>query len=224
MKKWCFITHTQKELNECVLPPITLADDHAVALARLVPVLGCGEEAAALAFDGLAENCRENPAAQIALNLIAAEERIHERMMQSLSAGLPHIAEQGDILRRAQRLHIQLGVGSARHHLAKIAALDAAVCTVLSRLLRRNGPLAGDPVVYHLLSRIRRDEARHVALSRSLALATGNAADLRDDCAAARRALADILMLEAGAFETLGVDPAVLESDIGTLPNGLLIG
>jgi hypothetical protein len=224
MKRWCFFTDAQQELHDVSVPPITLADDHALALARLVPLLGCGEEAAALAFDGLASNCHDNSVARIALELIAAEERVHEGMMKGLSAGLPHIPKQDDILRAARRLHIQLGAGGSRFHLAKIAALDAAVCTVLSRLLRPAGPIACDPAVYALLSRIRRDEARHVALSRTLALATGNSADFRDACAAARRALADILMIEAGAFEILGVDPVVLENDIGTLPNGLLVG
>jgi hypothetical protein len=224
MKKWCFVSHAQKELDQVELPPIRLAAPQASALARLVPLLGCGEEAAALAFDGLAGSCGDDPATTLALRKIAAEERIHEQIMHGLAAALPEVAKQDDIMRAARRLHVQLGAGGARLHLAKIAALDAAVCTVLSRLLRPCGALSSDPEVHALLSRIRRDEARHVSLSRALVLSAGASVKLRDVGAAARRALANVLMLEASAFEALGVDPLELERDVAVLPNGLLAG
>lgn len=58
-------------------PAILLRDTAAEALAVLVPLLGCGEEAATLAFDALA-GCELDAGAAQALALIGAEERAHE--------------------------------------------------------------------------------------------------------------------------------------------------
>lgn len=198
-----------------------LREDHAAALARLVPILGCGEEAAALAFDGLARASKADPVASAALRQIAADERLHDGLMHALANALPPIAGEAAI-KAARRLHVRLGSGGTAMHLAKIAALDAAVCTILSRMLRPGLPLADDEFVHGILSRIRRDEARHVALSRALVLASGTSAQLRDVGAQARGALAGVLMLEADAFEALQIDPGQLERDISRLPDGLL--
>jgi hypothetical protein len=196
---------------------VQLDDDAAQALATLVPLLGCGEEAAALAFDGLAQSAHDE-AEHYALQAIAAEERMHDALLTRLAASLPPV-DSAAIRRRARRFHIWLGRGDRTHHLARIAAVDAAVCAVLSRLLRPGALLSHDPVVTALLGRIHRDEARHVAISRQFTL--GRPAHVRDTAAAARIALADVLTVGEAAFERLGVDPARLISDIRRLPNGL---
>ena len=200
--------------------PTTLRSDHAAALARLIAILGCGEEAAALAFDGLARASKAQPVLSATLQMIAAEERVHDGLMHGLADALPQVSGEAAI-KAARRLHIRLGLGNAALHLAKIAALDAAVCTILSRLLRPGLPLAQDPLACRTLSRIRRDEARHVALSRSLVLAGGVSGRLREVGAETRTSLASVLMIEADAFEALQVDPAALERDVSRLPDGL---
>ncbi len=186
----------------------------------MIPILGCGEEAAALAFDGLARASKGRPFLSATLQLIAAEERVHDGLMHGLADALPHISAEA-AQRAARRLHIRLGTGGAELHLAKIAALDAAVCTVLSRLLRTGLPIAQDTLASRTLGRIRRDEARHVALSRSLVLDSGVTGRLREVAAETRVALAGVLMIEADAFEVLQVDPAKLERDVSRLPDGL---
>lgn len=183
--------------------------------------MGCGEEAAALAFDGLACSSAVSPVAAATLQAIAVEERIHEDLMRELAAALPQ-TDAENTLRAARRLHVSLGSGSPVMHLARIAALDAAVCTILSRLLRLNSPLSNDYHIHSTLSRIRRDEARHVAVSRALVLESGSSQCLRAVGSEARLALVRVLMLEGDAFETLGVDPAALERDIARLPDKLL--
>ncbi len=203
--------------------PVYLSDTHAIALARLIPLLGCGEEAAALAFDGLSRTADKGGVEARALDVIAAEECEHGRLMHGLSSALPPVAGQAALLRAARKFHICLGQGGYNLHLARIAALDAAVCNILSRLLRKGAPLSKDKTVYTTLSRIRRDEARHVALSRTLAVASGNIGRARDVGAAARESLAKIMLQEGGAFETLGVDPDALERDLNRLPDGLLV-
>lgn len=218
---WCFHTLRAEPFGPCATRATTLSEGHAAALARLVPILGCGEEAAALAFDGLARASKADIVASAALRQIAADERVHDGLMHDLADALPPISGEASI-RAARRLHIHLGTGGAALHLAKIAALDAAVCTILSRMLRPGLPLADDLFVHGTLSRIRRDEARHVALSRALVLASGTTTQLRDVGADARGALASVLMLEADAFEELQIDPAELERDVNRLPDGLL--
>ncbi len=220
-ENWCFFTRRSEAPGARQVQVSHLREDHAAALARLVPILGCGEEAASLAFDGLARANAADKVASAALRQIAADERIHDGMMHALADVLPAISGEASI-RAARRLHIQLGTGGTAIHLARIAALDAAVCTILSRMLRPSVSLAADAFVHGTLSRIHRDEARHVALSRALVLASGTTAQLRDVGAQARGALASVLMLEADAFETLQIDPAALERDVSRLPDGLL--
>ncbi len=201
---------------------VMLDDRCAFALALLVPLLGCGEEAAALAFDGLAANDGDSAIAA-ALRVIADEERVHDGLLHCLGASLPFVPT-AELRRSARRFHINLGRGSTLPHLARISAIDAGVCTILSRLLRPRSPIAGDRAVANMLARIRLDETRHVRLSRSLVLARADGRRFEDVAQSAREALANVLMLAAEAFEVLEVDPAQLWADIRSLPRGLLRG
>ncbi len=202
------------------LAPFTLSDGDASALGALLPLLGCGEEAAALAFDAFA-GASSSAVDAAALAAIAAEERGHDGLIAALIAALPADPHAAATRRKARRFHIELGRGAASERLARIAATDAAVCTILSRLLAPGRPLARDQVVHGALSRIHRDEARHVRLSRRLAGAHGGVPALRDIGAAARGALADVLRLGGAAFEQLGVDSGRLDRDLRRLPDGL---
>ena len=221
---FCFRARTVAAVLDApvLLPmPVRLDDAAAVALAALVPLLGCGEEAAALAFGAMAER-EGDPATQAALDAICQEERVHEALLHGLSAALPPVNARR-LVRAARRFHIDLGRGSGVVHLARIAAIDAGVCTILSRIVRPGRPIAADQNIAGLLKRIRRDEARHVMLSRTIAMSRAEGRALNDVAAGARQALADVLTLAGDAFEVLGVDPARLFADLRTLPNGLLL-
>jgi hypothetical protein len=200
----------------------TLTTCHQEGLAALLPILGCGEEAATLAFDALANAVDDDPTARAALASIAKDEEQHDRWILSLRAALPPPPDQRDTLRCARRFHINLGRDGTAFRLAKIAALDSAVCTVLGRLLHRQAALACAPNVHAALSAIWRDESRHVAVSRRLALARADAVVLRPLAHQAREALAEILLLAGSALENLEVDPALLARDVRRLPAGLL--
>lgn len=191
-------------------------------LAALLPILGCGEEAATLAFDGLAASLTDDLEAHLALAAIAVDEDRHDRLILSLRTALPPPPDVRVALRQARRFHIDLGRGSTAFRLAKIAALDSAVCMVLGRLLHRNAALACAPRIHKALSAIWHDESHHVSVSRRLALARADAATLRPLAVAARYALADILLLAGPAFDSLEVDPMVLARDVRRLPAGLL--
>ena len=218
--KYCFAASATSS-TACFSPPkINLSEQEAVALARLVPLLGCGEEAASLAFDGLARRERDETAAHV-LAAIAAEEREHEAMLKALEAALPMLEQDWAIQPAARRFHVQLGFGCAGVRLGRIAAIDAAVCTTLARLLQPDKPVSNDPAIAAILRRIHRDEARHVRVSRKLAAQRVARAELVDLAAGARHALADVLMLAAAAFETLGVDPDALGRELRHVPRGL---
>lgn len=200
--------------------PTRLSDRAATALATLIPLLGCGEEAAALAFDGLSVAAGD-PVAAHALATIADEERGHDQLLAAMIARLPEIDRRDDLTRAARRFHIRLGKGGGALHLARIAAIDAAVCTILSRLLRPGAPMSADTSVSAVFARIHRDESRHVRVSRTLAVTGMAPAHLRDVAAGARSALASVMGLAGTAFDDLAVDPDLLVRDIARLPNGL---
>lgn len=191
-------------------------------LAALLPILGCGEEAATLAFDGLAASLADDVEARHTLAAIASDEERHDCLIQSLRAALPPPPDQRETLRKARRFHIDLGRGCTAFRLARIAALDSAVCTVLARLLHRKAALASAPCVRATLATIWRDESHHVAVSRRLALARADATTLRPLAVQARYALADILLLAGPALENLEVDAVLLTRDVRRLPAGLL--
>lgn len=216
----CFPGSHRLAVGQPMLPQIALGDPQAAALAVLVPLLGCGEEAAALAFDGLA-GLERDPVASATLRTIGAEEREHDALLTALVGALPTIEEASALQKAARRFHIRLGVGRPAAHLGRIAAIDAAVCTVLARLLRSGNPLAEDAVTAQIFGRIHRDEARHVRVSRALAMARLPRAELDDLAAGARKALADILLLAGEAFETLGVDAQTLHRELSRVPDGL---
>lgn len=200
----------------------TLGSTHLEGLAALLPILGCGEEAASLAFDGLATLINHDPVGRAALAGIAKDEDHHDQLITRLRAALPAPPDQRDIMRTTRRFHMKLGVGEIPVRLAAIAGLDSAVCSILGRLLQRKGVLAKAPRVHATLSTIHQDEARHVAVSRSLALARADGDTLRPVAMQARESLADIMLRAGAAFERLEVDTMLLVSDIRRLPAGLL--
>lgn len=199
----------------------SLADRAAEALADLLPVLGCGEEAAALAFDNLADAAVPDMAGTVALRQIADEEHVHDALIHSIAAALPPPSDPAPLRARSRRFHLELGRGDPTSRLARIAALDSAVCLILSRLLRRGTPLADDPVVAGILRRIARDEARHVRTTRRLAGERASEAELLHIGAPVREALASLLEQAGDAFEALAFDPSWLRRDVARLPAGL---
>ncbi|TPG52174.1 3-oxoacyl-ACP synthase [Sphingomonas glacialis] len=192
----------------------------AEALAKLLPVLGCGEEAAAIAFDDLARReCADEAAA---LRTIAAEERLHDALIEGISRRLPEAAPPLGLLATSRHFHMSLGGDGATLHLARIAALDAAVCTILGALLCAGGPLSTLRHAAPVLQQIRRDEVGHVRIARAMVARRGADAGLRDAAATTRETLAQIMTPMGDALEVLAVDPMALDRRIRRLPDGLL--
>ena len=194
----------------------------AAALAILLPLLGCGEEAAAVSFDRLSRTDALDSSLRRILHNIADDERCHDAMLRGLRAALPLAVTDATMQARVRRFHFSLARGGTVLHLARIAGIDAAVCTILSRMLRPGSPVARDDAARAVLSHIRHDETRHVVVSRDFALSAPDRKSVRGAAAEARDALAGLLASGADAFEALGVDPDRLLRDIGSLPDGLL--
>jgi demethoxyubiquinone hydroxylase (CLK1/Coq7/Cat5 family) len=218
----CFFASGKIEKGEAHYDQSTLKSAHAEALAKLIPLLGCGEEAATLAFDSLSR-ATTDAMARYALHAIALEEREHDMLLRNLAQTLPCVLLPADTRRAVRKFHLGLRRGGYTLHLARIAAIDAAVCTILSRLLRKGGPLAADKSAHATLKRIHSDEARHVRVARRLASFDTDRHTLCTVAVAAREALADIVGGGADAFEVLGVDPKRLIQDIVQLPNGMFV-
>lgn len=197
-------------------------DKTSQALANLLPLLACGEEAAALAFGRLGRNSRFDICIARSLNLIEAEENVHEELLTMMATLLPPPQNVQASRRAAREFHLQLLGKCPIKHLARIAAIDAAVCTIFARLTASGRPLQRDPSVIATLRGIHRDEARHVRISRMIALRHGKPMALRDSAAEAREALGKLVALGAAAFDDLMVDPEQLVRDVSCLPNGFL--
>ena len=214
----CFPVERRLPQQQCI---VMLDRGSAEALAVLLPLLGCGEEAAIAGFERLAHVCRLAVTARSALKAIAEDERLHDALLRGLQAELPHPSPNPAMRRAARRFHLGLSVGSAPIHLARIAGIDAAVCTILSRVMRPGSALTKDPGVASVIGHIRQDEARHVAISRSIAIAALDRCRARDFAAEARCGLAELMVSGGDAFERLGVDPGGLDKAVRALPDGL---
>ena len=197
----------------------------AQALADVLPLLCCGEEAATIAFGRLAGRADADPAQRaeaVALYMIEAEERTHDALLQQLRTLLPQPADSTALCAAARRFHLRLSARDQTLHLARIVAVDSAVCTILSRLTSPRAALAQDPALVQLFHRIRRDEARHVAITRTIVRERSSGDRLRRSGANARNALAALLGLRGAALDRLCVDPDALIRDVTRLPGGLL--
>lgn len=215
-RRACFIV---PDRSSPVAPVGDFAVAHAEPLARLLSLLGCGEEAACLSFDRLQ---RMHPAARGALGSIAQDERHHDALLRGLLARLPGPGPETLALAAMRRIHTELGCSDPGLQLAAIVALDSALCLLLSQLLRRGSAVAMCAPLRNSLSRIRSDEARHVAVARAIALSDGRRRQLRDVAAKLRADLAAALVLAADDLELLGFDPDRMLPAIGRLPSGLL--
>jgi len=187
-------------------------------VATLLALLRAGEQSAGMAFSRIVGRLSPGElsvAAPQLLNLIKDEER-HDAALAGHCATLPGVVFTHPTTRRFFR-----GLESREPtlHLARIAALDACVCQVLSCVLERADSRELGSSLRHLLTRIRGDEARHVRVSRDLALLLGaDAALLRLVNAEVRERFAPLLEHRAGAFDALGVDHTQLVAKIRRAP------
>jgi hypothetical protein len=139
-------------------------------VATLLALLRVGEQSAICAFNRIAGrmSAGELQLAAPRLTALICDEQRHDHVLAAHCATLPHVVV-GDAMTR--RFFRGLESRESTVHLARVAALDACVCQVLTRVLAPTQRKLGDSLVV-LLSRIRCDEARHVRTARGCAAPT----------------------------------------------------
>jgi hypothetical protein len=199
---------------------LRLADVHAEALAELLQIFACGEESAAIAFAGLAGSSIEG-AARPALMRIAGEELIHEGLLRGLRRALPAPPRDRELRRALSQFYHGIARADIGLHLAAIASLDSAVCVILWALLQPGVVVEQDVAVTAIFRRIHRDEAKHVRLSRRLAIEFVHRNVIGAVAERTRLDLVALLARRGAAFERLNVGAERLFARLGRVPDGL---
>jgi rubrerythrin len=197
-----------------------LKDSHAVATARLLPVLLCGEESAALVFGSLQDR-EEAFAFRGALEGIADDEYRHDRLLHQLRAVLPPETLEPALHSALRRYYLTLADRNMATHLARIVALDSAVCTIMGSLRKRTRPLGRDRSTAAILETIHHDEARHVRIAAQLHRRISKSSETEHVAIEARAGLIELLQFRAEAFDSLQVDPDQLFARLRRVPRTL---
>jgi hypothetical protein len=216
----CFGTPVRLRAAEPPLP-VRLGARHSEALSELVPLLLCGEESAVLSFARYGSSALLGASGRRDFQLLQADEASHARYLQSLRGSLPVPRSDAHQRARLRRFYARLSDLNFGDHLARIAALDSAVCFILGALRQRRGPIAKDAAVGRMFERIHQDEARHVTIACRYAVIFGKPQDLYSVAADTRDQLAAMLSERADAFESLGVCADRLLHRVRTIPRNL---
>jgi len=190
------IKDSLSQLSECQM----------TALGQLLPSLLCGEESAFQVFwrEGHASSHVQMNRSEALANQIALEELEHERLLQDLRDCCPVPSNLASTLVRARRFFVRMASRDPALHFARVAALDSAVCIILSTLVK---PLSRATALIEIFNRIRSDEARHVRFSRRHSYELGaNASVLANTAVRIRSELVAFLYPLGNSFEALGLD------------------
>jgi hypothetical protein len=183
-----------------------LSEPQVIALGQLLPGLLCGEESSFHVFwrEGHRGSNVQVSHSEALADQIALEELEHERLLQDLRACCPVPNDLASTLARTRRFFLRMASRDPAIHFARVAALDSAVCIVLSTLVK---PLSRATALIEIFNRIRSDEARHVRFSRWHSYELGADTSLLANTAARIRGELVALLYPLGsAFEDLGLD------------------
>ena len=190
----------------------TISSRHNEALARLMPFLLCGEQSAIQVFGAEVERLRDSSWSKSIrlLKSIESDEYAHEEALQTLSSLLMQPSDLNDIKRRARHFYIRLGnTKGMTEHFARVAQLDACVCIIMNAI--SNSDLGKNSLATQLVDRIKKDEARHVGVSKKhFHYLGGDETILKRNKRDVSNKLVALLQTEADSFESLGVDSDIL--------------
>jgi len=202
-----------------------------LSLAQLVPLLLCGEQSAVHVFHNEQQRLQQiisvdcampdtktaplqntvaqtQQSAQLNLQKIEADERLHEQALQFLLAQLPQHPLQHKSKRIAQQFYakIQQPGQSIAEHFQSIALLDSCVCILMNAVAKSS---IRDSAITELFHLIKKDEAKHVAIARKYSeLLCQQSGDSKAfaDTRKVPELLVKMLESQAAAFENLGID------------------
>ena len=183
-----------------------LSDKQMEASARLATVLLCGEQSAVRIFSAEVRRGRAPAEALSALHAIERDEHLHECALTDFCEYLPKPDGLHALKRRAQRFFAELGrIDDMARHFGQISHLDSVVCKIMWHV-ERSALDKASPLCL-IATQIKKDEARHVGVSRRYAASLGLAPKRRDDDRVrVTERMIDMLDPLTEAFETVGVD------------------
>ncbi len=203
----------------------SLTNEQRSALAKLIPLLLCGEQSAVHIFNQesmrLYQNVIANNDQQAQLDYtqalttlanIEADERYHEQALQHILAALPADKEQHKIKRQAQLFYTQIAHNTATlaEHFQMIAKLDRCVCILMDAVSKSS--LQGTELA-KLFELIKKDEAKHVGFARkhSLLLQSHDAKAATEQLSFdVQSRLVSLLKTHSATFEHLQIDSQAL--------------
>lgn len=194
-----------------------LGEKAAAALRALLPTLICGEESALLVFGRLAD-AADSTKCRDALARIAKDEAEHEALLRSLWLALGGNVPRVSSAPGARHFFRAAGDRDLARHFMRIAALDSALCTLLSHVRRDGRVLAGSATVDAAFARIHRDEATHVAVSLAYARRACGRSERMATAAEMRARFCLLLSGHEDALEALGADPDRLFRRLSLVP------
>ncbi|MGI9278278.1 MAG: hypothetical protein ACR2PX_01415 [Endozoicomonas sp.] len=187
-----------------------LNEEQKSALARLVPLLLCGEQSAMLVFHNECQRLNTDSFGSLqALQQIEADEFIHEQALQRLQQWLPTPDDIRLIKRRSQLFYARLHKHSRtiKEHFILISQLDACVCVIMSAMTQA---MRHQPSMQSLFQRILEDEARHVYVSRTHARSLNSNNTQDGQHSDLHHQLIALLNTEENAFKALDVNTGLL--------------
>ena len=207
MPDW-FIDWRQQFLSDVRM----LSPRHEEALARLIPLLLCGEQSAIHVFSEEIERLHGSPWSNSVslLKVIETDEYTHEQSLQTVSSVLMEPVDLNSIKRKARHFYLGLGTTSGMvEHFARISELDTCVCIIMNSITHSD--LGKRHLITKLFERIKQDEARHVNVCRKhYSHLGGDHILLKQGRSSVSSKLVSMLKTEANSFEMLGIDPDAL--------------
>ncbi len=207
MPSW-FIDWRQQFLSDKRM----LSHRHEEALARLIPLLLCGEQSAIHVFGEEVERLQGTPWSHSLslLKEIETDEYTHEQALQTVSSVFMEPMDLHSIKRKARHFYLGLGATSGMvEHFARISELDTCVCIIMNSIT--HSALGNKHLITQLFERIKQDEARHVNVCRKhYSRLGGDHVLFKRGKYSVSSKLVSLLKTEANSFEMLGIDPDVL--------------
>ena len=184
-----------------------------LAVASCLALMRAGEQSAAQAFARIMTRLSPGEYAYAAgsVKALIEDEMRHDVQLSESAAGLPFVNTDF----AARHFFRRLETRDPGVHLARIAALDACSCQLLSRMLAPATRAVLPPRLANTLASIRRDEGSHVRTARRLAGALGvDTGRYHEITRMVRHAFAGLIETRAAHFEALGIDSSLLIQSI----------
>lgn len=196
----CWLGDTQHK-------PVQFSDTQTDAMSRLLPLLLCGEQSAQLVFNSEIQRlaAEQQHFLVACLQDVEADEHRHDIALQQVAHSLSELPEFTQVQRKAKRFYAHLGrVSTYSEHFVRIAILDTCVTHIMQAF--EHCHLGEEHRFSQLCGLIKKDEAKHVYVSRKHAIALG--ATLNQFSHQHEYVVGDLMTLlqtQGDAFESMGV-------------------